>query len=388
MRGPLRVAMIIQGYHPPVGGAERQLAALAPLLQARGVEVHVLTRRYPGLLPFEIVRGVPVHRLPIPGPKAVASLTFTLAALPLLGRLRPDIIHAHELLSPATTAALGKALLNVPVIVKVLRGGRMGDITKIKNRPGATLRLALLRHSVDAFIAISREIDAELAEIGIPPERRPFIPNGVDTERFAPPGPETRHTRRAALGLPDGPVALFAGRLVAEKRVDHLLDLWPGVRAVHPEALLLVLGTGEEEARLRRAAGAGVRFAGEVADVAPYLQAADLFLLPSASEGLSNALLEAMAAGLPAVATAVGGAPDLITHGENGWLVPPSDPEALRSAILALLGDPDRRARLGRRARERVECQYALPVVAGRLRALYDRLLPRETRRMPSVGRL
>lgn len=388
MSKPLRVVMIIQGYYPRVGGAERQLADLAPLLQAQGVEVYVLTRRYPGLLPFEVVHGVPVHRLPIPGPKPVASLTFTLAALPLLGRLRPDIIHAHELLSPATTAVLGKTLLSVPVIVTLLRGGYLGDITKIKSRPGAALRLTLLRRCVDAFIAISCEIDAELAEIGIPPERRPFIPNGVDTERFAPPSRETRRARRAALGLPDGPVALFIGRLVAEKRVDHLLDLWPGVRAAHPEAQLLVLGTGEEEAVLRRAAGAGVRFAGEVADVAPYLQAADLFLLPSATEGLSIALLEAMAAGLPAVVTAVGGAPDLIAHGENGWLVPPDDPGALRAAILALLDAPDRRTLLGRRARERVELEYALPIIASRLRSLYDRLLRKEQpSRLPSIGR-
>jgi hypothetical protein len=120
--------MIIQAYYPHVGGAEQQLMALVPLLQARGVEINILTRRYPGLNSFEIIGGAPVHRLPIPGPKAVASTIFTLSALPLLARLRPHLIHAHELLSPTTTAVAAKRLFGIPVVAKVLRGGTLGDI--------------------------------------------------------------------------------------------------------------------------------------------------------------------------------------------------------------------------------------------------------------------
>ena len=106
-------------------------------------------------------------------------------------------------------------------------------------------------------------------------------------------------------------------------------------------------------------------------DVAPYLQAADLFVLPSAAEGLSNALLEAMATGLPCVATAVGGAPEVVTGGETGLLVPPGEPERLLEAVVALMADAERRAELGRGARRTVETRYALSVVAARLLALY-----------------
>jgi glycosyltransferase involved in cell wall biosynthesis len=366
--------MIIQGYHPVIGGAERQLAALAPLLQARQVEVHILTRRYAGLASFEMINGVPVHRLPIPGPKPVAALVFTLAALPLLYKLKPNLIHAHELLSPTTTAIAAKRMLNIPVAVKLLRGGCMGDLAKLKQKPLGGQRIASSRRWVDAFIAISREIDSELEQIGIPAERRSFIPNGVDIERFKPLSPVEKLVWRAELGLPHGPIAIFTGRLEAEKRIDQLISVWPAVRTVHPEALLLLLGAGGEEVKLKQAAGAGVKFLGQVNNTAPYMRAADLFVLPSATEGLSNALLEALAAGLPAIATAVGGTPDVIEHGATGWLVSPDTPAELQEAILTLLADPEGRARLGRNGRERVTQNYALPVTATRLRKLYDQL--------------
>lgn len=326
----LRVAMIIQAYLPHVGGAERQLAALAPLLRERGIDVHILTRCYPGLAAEEIIDGTPVHRLPIPGPKAMASLSFTLTALSQLWRLRPDVIHAYELLSPTITAVTAKRLLKIPVVAKVLRGGKLGDVDKLRTRTGGTQRLASFRGNIDAFITISHEIDDELAELGIPQTQRSFIPNDVDTARFSPIAAPEKQSLRRKLELPTSPIAVFSGRLAPEKRVDQLIDLWPAIRTEHSDALLLILGTGDEADRLMTQAGDGVRFAGRVDDVALYLKAADLFLLPSATEGLSNALLEAMASGLPAIVTNVGGAPDLIEHQRSGWLIPPDQPNRLR----------------------------------------------------------
>lgn len=379
MPAPLRVAMIIQSYIPRLGGAERQLRAIAPGLRARGVEVTIITRRYRGFAAFERIDDIPVYRMPIPGPKPVASLWFTLSALLLLRRLRPHLIHAHELLSPTTTAITAKRLWHVPVVAKVLRGGTLGDIAKLHRSKVSATRVPLLLQQVDAFAVISREIDRELAESGIPAERRHFIPNGVDTVRFAP-LPSTglaaeRHTLRAALGMGRGPVTVFGGRLSAEKGLAGLVRAWPKVRACAADAELVILGAGDEEADLRAAAGEGVRFAGYVDDVVPYLQAADAFVLPSQTEGLSNALLEAMAAGLPAAATAVGGAPDVITHGENGLLVPPDDPNAMAEALGDLLRDPGARAGVGAAARERIQQEYSLPATVEKLLALYERLV-------------
>ena len=127
-----RVAMVIQRYLPHVGGAERQLQQLAPRLKDLGFELHILTRHENGLKRFEVIDGVPVHRLPASGPKAWAAATFTLAALWSLLRLRPDVIHAHEILTPASIALYGRSLLHRPILVKILRGGVRGDIYKLK----------------------------------------------------------------------------------------------------------------------------------------------------------------------------------------------------------------------------------------------------------------
>jgi glycosyltransferase involved in cell wall biosynthesis len=371
----MRVAMLIQAYLPHVGGAERQLSALIPLLRKRGVEVIILTRRYAGMSAFETIDGTPVIRFAAPGPKPVAMLAFVAQAVLALARLRPDVIHAHELLSPASAALLAKRLFRTPVVAKVLRGGALGDIDKLRRRPFGARRLAGLRDRVDAFISISSEIDAELATIGVEPARRLSIPNGVDTGRFRPAAADEKRRLRESLGLPAAaPLAVFSGRLVPEKRVDRLLAAWPFVRENVPGAELVVLGAGEEEAVLRDQAGAGVRFAGQVEDVLPWLQAADVFVLPSATEGLSNALLEALACGLGAVATAVGGAPDVIVDGESGLLVPPDDTAALAAALVKLLGDPILQTRLGAAGRKVIETRYSLEQTAGRLAELYARL--------------
>lgn len=374
MTPKLRVAMIIQSYLPRLGGAERQLRAVAQRMDACGLEIHIITRRYPGLAAFERIDGIPVYRMAVPGPKPVASLAFTLSALLLLRRLRPNLIHAHELLSPTTTAVAAKRLWGTSVIAKVLRGGTLGDLAKLKRGRQGRQRIAMLQQ-VDAFAVISQEIDRELAEAGIPAERRHFIPNGVDTERFSPLPAEERQRLRAELGVGFAPLAVYSGRFSAEKGLAGLVGAWPRVRALAPGAELLLLGSGEEEAKLRAAAGEGVRFGGYVADVLPYLQAADAFVLPSKTEGLSNALLEAMACGLPAAATAVGGAPDVITHGVNGLLVPPDDPLQMAEALGGLLRDPALRARLGAQARVKVECDYSMDATVEKLLSLYERLV-------------
>ncbi len=421
MNNPLRVAMLINGYHPRVGGAERQVGALAPLLQQQGVEVHILTRRYDDLPSFERVDGVPVHRVRIAGPKPLASLFFTLNGLMLLRKLRPDVIHAHDMYSCSTTAVSMKRLAGVPVVVTPHCGGVQGDIERLKRKTMGEWRISSFRREVDAFTTISQEIDTGLAQIGISSEKRISIPNGVDTKRFAPlkenkkvlkafrirqPQPAlnpimasasaglkrqrmangyhastsskskmAKRALRALHGLPEEAlITIFTGRLVPGKRVDQLVAVWPTVRTYHPNACLLVLGTGPEENALKQAAGEGIRFTGKIDDVVPYLQASDLFVLPSAAEGLSVALLEAMATGLPAISTNVGGAPDVIDHGKNGWLIPPDDLPALQRGLIQLLGDSNQRAKIGRNARERVVRDYSLPAVAGKLRELYERL--------------
>ena len=213
----LRVAMVIQVYYPHIGGAERQLMALAPLLQQKGVTLQVFTRRFAGLPAFEEVDTVPVHRLPAPGPKPIAALAYIFSSIAKIISFKPDVLHAHEMLSPASTATLAKMVLKRPVVIKVLRGGKLGDIDKLRKRPMGAFRISMMRKMADRFISISREINAELQDIGVPQNHIADIPNGVDVQRFQPATATQRLELRKQYGLPKGKLVVFTGRLVPEK---------------------------------------------------------------------------------------------------------------------------------------------------------------------------
>ena len=338
-----RLAMLIQKYYPHVGGAEKQIQRLIPRLQARDFEVCIITRHEPGLSRFEMIDGAPVYRLMCPGQNLLPPSSI----LQGLSSCFRGCVQTYFMLMKSfhlpSAALLAKRFFGWPVIVKVFRGGLRGDVYKLKRRLFWKQRFQALCQGVDSFVVISREIDQELTALGVPSQKRAFIPNGVDTETFAPLTNSQKVPLRAQLLLPaDGPLVVYLGRLTFEKRVDHLIRIWPTIRATFPQAQLLVIGTGPEEAALRAQSMSvpGVKFTGEVIDALSYLQAADLFVLPSATEGLSNSLLEALSTGLPVIATAVGGTPDVIAHGENGYLIPPDDLPALKTGLANLLGDP------------------------------------------------
>lgn len=376
MRKPVHVVMIIQDYLSRVGGAQWQLASLVPFLRDLDIEVSVVTRRYPGLTAHEVVDDVAVHRLPSPGPKNAASASFTLMALPILKRIRPDIVHVHGLLSPMTTGLAAKRLTGAPLVAKVLRGGDLGDLLRLKTKLFSSARIDWMRRSVDTFLVISHEIDQELAAMGISKDNRVHLPNGVDTEKFSPISVSKKRSLRIVLGLPEEAlICVFSGRLAAEKRVHHLIYVCKEIKSKYPAVLLVVLGSGAQGEALKDMAGSDVRFIGFTEQVDAYLKAADIFVLPSSTEGLSNAMLEAMASGLAVVATSVGGAPDVIEHGVDGWLVDPEATASLKAGIDKLLGDEDLRLELGHNARQKMVSEYAFPVIARRLREIYDRVL-------------
>lgn len=375
----MRVMMLVQAYYRnTIGGAERQLAALAPLLNDRGVDVHVVTRHAAGTSRFENLDGVKVHRAPTLTMLKSESLTAALYALYVVAQalqLKPDVVHAHGLFSPTVAGLVVRRLFGVPVVAKVLRGGVLGDIVRVKHKWRGKRRMADLRDNVDGFIAVSEEIRSELVAEGVSAEKCHYIPNGVDIERFKPAEPGMKRRLREARGLKDVPTVIYVGRLVPEKRVGQLVESWKTVIQTIPDVQLVIVGTGSEEGSVRAMAGAGVYFAGPVEDVSSWLQLADVYVLPSISEGLSNALLEAMASGLPIIATAVGEAPNLIQTSENGWLIPPDDVEALTAALKSALEDPEFNKRAGIGNRQRILNDFQLSVTADKLVQLYQSVL-------------
>jgi len=379
----MRVAMPILEFHPIVGGAQRQLASLGPLLAQRGIEAHVLTRAVPGEPAEEELNALRVHRLPTGTLSPLAGPRFVMEAGRMIHRLEPDVVHAYSLFSPTWIATRARRSHRIPTIVKVLRGGEMGERERLLKKPLAKYRVSQLQRYIDRFAVISREIDEDLAALGIAKEKRSWLPNGVDARRFRPITGDDRQALRAQLGFGDGPVALYCGRLVPEKNLDLLIRAWCDLRRRLPDAELWLVGDGPDHARLREQAGGVVRFAGSQLDVAPWLQAADLFVLPSRTEGLSNAMLEAMSVGLPVVVTRVGGAEDVVTHEQNGVLIDPGSSGALEVALRDCLVDPDRRMRLGQSARKTILDHFSLEETADRWAAEYRSLIEERTGGQP-----
>lgn len=367
--------MFIQHYYPFVGGAERQLQALTGAFPRFGVEALVITRRLPGpdFPPYEVVASAPVYRIALRGGHVLRSVSYTIGALGVVWRERKriDVLHAHELLSPTTTAVLAKLVIRRPVVAKVLGGGAMGDVPKLLSKPLGRTRMALFKRLVDRFLCVSDEIAQQLLAAGVPDDKLVRLANGVDTSVYAPAWPEQRARLRTELGLPDAPLVIYSGRLAPEKGPRLLARAWGQVHARRPDAHLVVLGEGPERDALVAPKASNIHLLGSQSNVLAYLQAADIFVLPSEREGLSNALLEAMATGLACVATRVGGTPELVTDGESGLLVAPNDADALAEALLRTIGDAPLRARLGAAARAFVTARYSLDAVIAQLRTLY-----------------
>ncbi|HUF99187.1 MAG TPA: glycosyltransferase, partial [Ilumatobacter sp.] len=320
-RERVRVAMIIQNYVPALGGAERQLASVAPLLLRAGIEPVVVTRSMEGRPTDDWIDGVRVIRIPTAGSKVFRSLSFVRGARRTLRSVQPDVIHAFDTLTPSLVALGHRRKFGTPVAIKLLRSGYLGDLQRLGRKPAGQRRLARLLEDADRFVVISHEIDGELAGLGVTTGRRAWVPNGVDTNKFRP---STRQRPRYRVG---GPIMIATGRLAPEKRLTELAARWDRVRQAAPGARLRIVGEGPERSALE--SYEGVELMGLRDDVDHLLRRSDVYVSASEAEGLSNSLLEAMAATLPCVVTDVGGVDDLFAETDCGIAVPADDLDLL-----------------------------------------------------------
>lgn len=346
-------------------GMETVTARLALQLAASGHTVGVTCLLDEGPLASELrAAGVRVAVVPAPGLRTNVMPT-DLAAW--LRREQPDVVHAHS--GTWLKAARASHLAGVRRFVFTEHG--LNDVEPWYN--------AVLKRCggwmTDCVVAVSQPLRTYLVgQVGIPAAKVVVIQNGVDTERFRPGARSGELRRRFDIG--DAPVIGHVARLAPVKNQPLLVDALARVRDRVPNARLVIVGDGPDRDALRahvrmRDLEACVHLAGEARDVPAILREFDVFALPSKAEGTSMSVLEAMASGVPVVASAVGGTPDLLDHGRCGMLVPPNDTEALAAALADLLLASDRRRALASAARDRVTGSFDEGVVARRYEGLY-----------------
>jgi glycosyltransferase involved in cell wall biosynthesis len=400
----MKILMVISQFSPIIGGAEKQVQLLGKELIERGVEVKVVT----GWLNYktprkEIIEGIEVYRnfsfwgmFGIKGLRPLAALTYmiTLGIYLLLHKREFDLIHVHQALHPAFVSILiGKQVLRKPVIVKTASSGMTSDINQLKRVPLGNYQLRYLLRNMPYLVAVSKVGGKEFKDMGFPESQIEYIPNGV----ALPPEEKTTYGQVKKV--------ITVARLSREKGIDILIRAWPTVVQQEKDLKLIILGNGPLEEELKtlcKALGVAesVEFGGMVQDPKERLRDADLFVLPSRAEGLSNALLEAMSHGLPCIATNVGGNVELFggdNHnkimfgefmtGRNGLLVNPDDVEALSEAMVYFIRNRVEREEMGNQGRVHIGKNYSIDLIVDKYIALYQRALSRSSSCVGSVER-
>lgn len=362
---PLSVLQVATGF-PSWGGTELHILNLSEQLKKRGYDVTVACR--PGRWVEERANAMGLPTVPIRVMRQGDWQDY--------GRLRaflqekkPDVVHIHWSLDMVVPGFAAK-FSGVPV--RVLSRHMPYPF---KNRLGTALYSRVL---FTRIVTVSDSVRRTLLRCGVADDKIEVIHHGTDVEAFAR-TTEGRKEVRAALGIPDGSVAVgIVGRIAPEKGHAVLLEAFQKVHARYP-AHLVIVGNGPDEQRIRdRAAQMGladkVLFTGFRDDVNNVISALDVVAVPSTwNEPCSAVVQQGMALSKPVIGTRAGGTPEMVLDDETGFLVPPSDADALAEALARLAGDAFLRRRLGAAGRERVEKLFSLRVMTDKIEALYQR---------------
>jgi glycosyltransferase involved in cell wall biosynthesis len=397
----MKICIFTETYFPVMGGGETQAQLLADGLSAQGHSVIILTRRSDAAYKkHERYGKVDVYRLAPVGGGQMKKWGLLFSSLPMLIKLR----HQYDLLFVSgyriigLTAVLAGKMIAKRVVLKADSQGEMsGDFfesgLKKIGVASASLPFRLFlgfRNTVlkkaDAFSAISPEIASEWTSSGIPSERVHLIPNSVDTSRFYPVDAEQKELLRKNLDLPQAAaIAIYTGRLVSYKGLPLLLKVWNDIQRKHKDVLLILAGTGgldihNCEDDLRQYVKDNdlenvVVFTGAVQNVPEYLQASDLFVFPTENDAFPSSIVEAMACRLPVITTPVGAIKTIVTDGETGVIIQPSNFEQLYQALDVMLSDDKLASRLGRAACQSVQGKYSAEIVTEKYQSLFQSLI-------------
>lgn len=408
---PLKVCLYISTFAP--GGAERQIVNLARELSGRGINVVLLHAQKDLRQAYylEAIRGTNVEVVyvlapdflkdgiqiskrhsqffkNIPAPHSIRMGVLFLAGA--FSSLRPDIVHSYLDMTNCT-AGCAAVMADVPVHLASFRSMDPRSAQYEWQDLSFSLYGYLLTHAHPHFEANSRAGVRQYAHwLNIDPGAIAYCPNGIDATIHLKASPSVGQEMRQFLGIPaSAPVLLTLGRFTPEKAPEAMLDIFARVHAVRPEAHYAIAGSrmtdDDEMGEMVRARGLDgcVHLLGVRRDVAALLSGADVFLLPSRVEGFPNALMEAMTAGVPVVASNVGGVPDLVRHGIDGFLHETGDVDGMAESVKTLLDDAGLRARLGHAARQRILAEFSLQKLGDRVLQHYRHLLAEAPRKAP-----
>jgi glycosyltransferase involved in cell wall biosynthesis len=331
-----------------IGGSERHLLTLLPALAERGIDVRLLGLDDPARAPDPFYEALTVSYARLPAPRDIDPRL----ALRVRRAVRDaDLVHTHLVHADVYGAFGARRLVSTKHNDDPFRAGAFRFVERILARRAA--RVIAITHSLARF---------QVEQVGLPKEKVEVIHYGLDDLPRAwgtnPPDPVPH----------DAHVVLCVCRLEPQKGVDVAIRAMRHV----PDAHLVVLGEGPARAELEELAGERVHLRGRVPDVAAWLRRAEVLVHPARWEGFGLALLEAMLASLPVVATRVSSIPEIVVDGETGILVPPDDPAALAAAVNRVLADP---AGYGLRGRERARREFSIAKMADRTLAVYDSAL-------------
>ncbi len=370
-----------------LGGADQQLLSAAQVLRERGHDIRIVSLTPLGPMGRQ-ARGLGLStdslemRRGVPDPRGLARLVRIVRAW------KPDVVHSHMVHANLMGRVL-RLLVPVPVLVSTIHNVYEGG-------PLLMAGYRLTNGLVDHMTIISQAAaDRFIGERIVPGRLLTVIANGVDTDRMRNVPPEARAGLRRAIGVSDQEfIWLAVGRFEVAKDYPNMLHAFKAVRAREPRAVLVIVGQGSLQGEAEALAGElgvgdGVRFLGARDDVPAVMSAADGYVMSSAWEGMPMVLLEAAAAGLPIVATAVGGNGEVVRDGESGFLVPARDAHALGRGMLRLMGlPPERRRAMGDQGCEHVRANYGLHRVAERWERVYwDALARKGLTLEPSASR-
>ena len=366
----MKILFVIDGLFPSTGGAEKQALTLAKYFKAEGHDIQILCPQLDGAMPHkEILSGLQVTRIPYPKIKVFGSLILYLKYMYYLFMMRKtySVVHVHMVKNIAAFTGLMKCILNYKFVAKVSGAWEFsnGVLDKRYYNKGIMRIRNYFIKKADHIQCVSYKTKQILLDCEYPEKIALLVPNGVDM---------SSHIPKAVKNNTDLVSIVYAGRLESVKGVDILIR---AVNKVNANIKLIIVGSGTQEESFKGltkelSMESQVDFLGYVNNLPEILANADIYVQPSREEGLPNSVLEAMAVGLPIIATDVSGNQDLVEDGVNGYLSIPENVLDMSEKITKLIGSSENMQRMGENSRKIINDNYSLQSTYEKLLEVYQ----------------